>query len=397
MIINNEENLSMDETIQGEDVLAAVENLSQDLSTIAASSVETEETEETVELEEAVQVGEADATGLAASLQRVLNDTIVFYFAAHRAHWNIEGEDFSEYHELFSNIYEDAIGSVDQIAENMRKLQAFPATLTESVMNSSFKDDMTITEALGLAQGILEKNNMVNASVMAAFAVANAANEQGIANFLAERDDKHKKWAWQLRSSLKEEPMEPANESETIDNTESKEITVTTEEQVEQEVVDSANAEIPAEMEEQEESKVELTDEVKADEQDTNDEVNKLQALQEENAKLKEALHRTLAERVVDTKISLGTESVESREELIIDHTKRSAGSLADSLRDLAKLPVAKKNIQKLNESIIENDILLEKEDNVILEDEEVETAPQARVDTVEELFVDAFMGRRKL
>jgi starvation-inducible DNA-binding protein len=397
MIINNEENLSMDETIQGEDVLAAVENLSQDLSTIAASSVETEETKETVELEEAVQVGEADATGLAASLQRVLNDTIVFYFAAHRAHWNIEGEDFSEYHELFSNIYEDAIGSVDQIAENMRKLQAFPATLTESVMNSSFKDDMTITEALGLAQGILEKNNMVNASVMAAFAVANAANEQGIANFLAERDDKHKKWAWQLRSSLKEEPMEPANESETIDNTESKEITVTTEEQVEQEVVDSANAEIPAEMEEQEESKVELTDEVKADEQDTNDEVNKLQALQEENAKLKEALHRTLAERVVDTKISLGTESVESREELIIDHTKRSAGSLADSLRDLAKLPVAKKNIQKLNESIIENDILLEKEDNVILEDEEVETAPQARVDTVEELFVDAFMGRRKL
>ena len=394
MIIDNEENLSMDETIQGEDVLAAVENLSQDLSTIAASSVETVET---VELEEAVQVGEADATGLAASLQRVLNDTIVFYFAAHRAHWNIEGEDFSEYHELFSNIYEDAIGSVDQIAENMRKLQAFPATLTESVMNSSFKDDMTITEALGLAQGILEKNNMVNASVMAAFAVANAANEQGIANFLAERDDKHKKWAWQLRSSLKEEPMEPANESETIDNTESKEITVTTEEQVEQEVVDSANAEIPAEMEEQEESKVELTDEVKADEQDTNDEVNKLQALQEENAKLKEALHRTLAERVVDTKISLGTESVESREELIIDHTKRSAGSLADSLRDLAKLPVAKKNIQKLNESIIENDILLEKEDNVILEDEEVETAPQARVDTVEELFVDAFMGRRKL
>jgi len=392
--IIDEENFSMDETIQGEDVLAAVENLSQDLSTIAASSVETEET---VELEEAVQVEEADATGLVASLQRVLNDTLVFYFAAHRAHWNIEGEDFSEYHELFSNIYEDAIGSVDQIAENMRKLQAFPATLTESVMNSSFKDDMTITEALGLAQGILEKNNMVNASVMAAFAVANAANEQGIANFLAERDDKHKKWAWQLRSSLKEEPMEPANESEEIDNTESKEISVTTEEQIEQEVVDSANAEIPAEKEEQEELKVELTDEVKADEQDTNDEVDKLQALQEENAKLKEALHRTLAERVVDTKISLGTESIESREELIIDHTKRSAGSLADSLRDLAKLPVAKKNIQKLNESIIENDIVSEEENNVILEDEEVETTPQAKINTVEELFVDAFMGRRKL
>ena len=253
MIIDNEENLSMDETIQSEDVLAAVENLSQDLSTIAATSVE--------------------------------------------------------------------------------------STIDSSVQTAQVE-------------------------------VADAAEQEA--------------------------PTEPAEELEKIDNTESKEIAVATEEQ-QQQVVDSVNAEIPAEMEEQEESKVELTDEVKADEQDANDEVNKLQALQEENAKLKEALHRTLVERVVDTKISLGIESVESREELIIDHVKRSAGSLADSLRDLAKLPVVKKNIQKLNESIIDNDIVLEEENNVILEDEEVETAPQARVDTVEELFVDALMGRRKL
>lgn len=255
MIIDNEENLSMDETIQSEDVLAAVENLSQDLSTIAATSVE--------------------------------------------------------------------------------------STIDSSVQTAQVE-------------------------------VVDAAEQEA--------------------------PTEPAEELEKIDNTGSKEIAVATEEQqVEQEVVDSVDAEIPAEMEEQEESKVELTDEVKADEQDANDEVNKLQALQEENAKLKEALHRTLVERVVDTKISLGIESVESREELIIDHVKRSAGSLADSLRDLAKLPVVKKNIQKLNESIIENDIVLEEENNVILEDEEVQTAPQAKVDTVEELFVDALMGRRKL
>ena len=36
-----------------------------------------------------------------------------------------------------------------------------------------------------------------------AFASANKANEQGIANFLAERDDMHKKWRWQLTASTK--------------------------------------------------------------------------------------------------------------------------------------------------------------------------------------------------
>jgi len=260
-INSHEENSNMDENVKSEDILAAVEDLSLDLSNIAAGTVqesdpevsqddaETQEAPEAPESEEAPEVSEesekaiqeADNGSVSAALQKVLNDTIVFYFAAHRAHWNVEGEDFSEYHELFSNIYEDAIASVDGLAENMRKLQAFPATLTESVMNSSFKDDMTITEALGLASGILEKNNAVNASVLEAFAAANSANEQGVANFLAERDDQHKKWAWQLRSSLKMEAGEPGDES--WRNIGSKEVSESVEEHSEKVIVDSTNAE----------------------------------------------------------------------------------------------------------------------------------------------------------
>jgi hypothetical protein len=295
MIIDNEENVEMDETIKGDDVLTTVENLSQDLSAIATAPKE-------------------------------------------------ESEEISS--------QEEASVSVES------------------------------------------KNVDLISVLSAALQAAQEANEQSIVDVLSSKIEDLKKT--QEDASLVEAPTAENAEQSPNEEKESEGEKVEAEEQ-EVVVVDPANAETPAETEEQEESKVELTDEVKADEQDTNDEVNKLQALQEENAKLKEALHRTLAERVVDTKISLGTESVESREELIIDHTKRSAGSLADSLRDLAKLPVAKKNIQKLNESIIENDIVLEEENNVILEDEEVETAPQAKVDTVEELFVDAFMGRRKL
>ena len=413
-INSHEENSNMDENVKSEDILAAVEDLSLDLSNIAAGTVqesdpevsqddaETQEAPEAPESEEAPEVSEesekaiqeADNGSVSAALQKVLNDTIVFYFAAHRAHWNVEGEDFSEYHELFSNIYEDAIASVDGLAENMRKLQAFPATLTESVMNSSFKDDMTITEALGLASGILEKNNAVNASVLEAFAAANSANEQGVANFLAERDDQHKKWAWQLRSSLKMEAGEPGDES--WRNIGSKEVSESVEEHSEKVIVDSINAETSEVKEESVLSEADLTGDTKAPEQDVADE--KMQSLQEENRKLKQALHRTLAERVVDTKISIGTESVESREELINDHITRSAGSLADTLRDLAKLPIFKKSIHGLSESILENDVVLEKEENVLEEDdEEVIEQPKAKATSVEELFVDALMGRRKL
>lgn len=60
-------------------------------------------------------------------------------------------------------------------------------------------------------------------------------------------------------------------------------------------------------------------------------------ALTEENGKLRAALKKGLAERVVDTKISLGHESAEDRSSLIEEHATRSASSLADSLVDLRK------------------------------------------------------------
>jgi len=167
-----------------------------------------------------------------------------------------------------------------------------------------------------------------------------------------------------------------------------------TEEQA-SEVVDSAEAVVSDGKVEAEEPEAELKSEIIAVEQSADDE--KIQSLQQENAKLREALHRTLVERVVDTKISLGTEAVEDREELITDHLTRSAGSLTDSLRDLAKLPFTKKNLQKLNESIIKNDTVVEKENNVAMEDEEVIIKSESKDEIAENLFVDALMGRRKL
>jgi starvation-inducible DNA-binding protein len=395
---DHEENSKMEESVQNEDVLAAVESLSQDLSTITAASAQgaQEPVAEPAEKEdeEAVVVAEAEVNVVASALQKVLSDTIVFYYAAHRAHWNVEGEDFSEFHELFSNIYEDAIGSIDGIAENMRKLQAFPATLTESVMNSSFKDDSVLTEAMGLASSLLEKNNAVNASVLEAFASANAANEQGIANFLAERDDLHKKWAWQLRASLKEEGIEPAKESWNI--TQGSEVVSESVEEQAELAVESVETEVAEESKVIEEPKAELTGAEQASEQDADDASKKLQLLEEENQKLKSALHRTLAERVVDTKIAAGIEGPESREESIVEHVKRTASSLADSLRDLAGLPVAKKAKGTMPEISSEIEAV-ESEDNVITIDREQEEPKEQVSNVSEQLFVDALMGRRKL
>lgn len=395
---NSEETHKMDDVKENEDILAVAEELSEDLSNMAAGTEEVveekeTETEESSETEESEKVEEADMGTVAASLQKVLNNTIVLSYAAQRAHWNVVDENFSEYHALFASIYEDLDGAIDPLAENIRKLKAFPEGLTSVVMNAAFKDDSTATDGSALIADLLNKNEMVIPEVSSAFTEATSANEQGIADFLAGRDDMHKKWSWQLRSSLGEEVGEPANESWRIIKSEK------TEEKAEEQVnnVDSADAEVSENIQENDDTKADLTSVEGASEQEAEVSNEKVQALEEENKKLKEALHRTLAERVVDTKISVGAESIEDREELIKDHVSRSASSLADSLRDLVKLPIAKKNIHALSESVLVNDVVSEKEENVLEEDEEIIETPKPKANSVEELFVDALMGRRKL
>jgi hypothetical protein len=122
---------------------------------------------------------------------------------------------------------------------------------------------------------------------------------------------------------------------------------------------------------------------------------SKVSLLEEENEKLKKALHMTLVERVVDTKISLGLESLDDRDKLITEHRGRTASSLADTLRDLAKVPAAKQaKTGSVPEISTESEVLAE--ENVVTVGEEVKSEAPAEA-TAEQLFVDALMGRRKL
>jgi len=182
-----------------------------------------------------------------------------------------------------------------------------------------------------------------------------------------------------------------------------------TEEQAEK-AVESVDAEKPEEAsstdteeaKEIEEPKAELSDNKEDAEQKADETQIKIQSLEEENKKLKEALHRTLAERVVDTKIAFGIESAEERDALIEDHMKRTATSLADSLRDMAKLPIA--NPTKTKEFVditVDSEVVSNEEQNVLTIDQEAKADENKEENTaesmLEDLLVDALMGRKKL
>lgn len=137
-------------------------------------------------------------------LKTLLSDVVTFYFMAHGYHWNVEGPDFYQYHGLFGEVYADAYGSIDPIAENMRKLGAYAPFDLKAFIDTRTVDFKSVkSEAKGMCKALITANDQVLESLTKAFDSATKANEEGIANFLAERIDAHQKWKWFLTSATK--------------------------------------------------------------------------------------------------------------------------------------------------------------------------------------------------
>ena len=181
---------------------------------------------------------------VADALKGLLSNVIALYSTAHRAHWNVAGPDFAQYHELFGNIYDDIYSSsVDPLAENIRKLGSFPHSLTYMVESALIKDDSMTTEASELALDMYKKNVVMISMLKNVFDMANSANEQGIANFVAERIDMHQKWQWQLGSSLQTAGMEIPDESSAEEVEEEMSGPMDSVEETTTEIVDSSESE----------------------------------------------------------------------------------------------------------------------------------------------------------
>jgi len=138
---------------------------------------------------------------LALRLADLLGDVVNFRFMAHGFHWNVRGINFQQYHEFFGEIYADADNSIDPIAENIRKLN-FDAPFQLKDFLASV-DEMAPTDShdpLEMCRSLYQANEDVRECIVHALCVADELDEQGIVNFLAERQDMHSKWQWQLRS-----------------------------------------------------------------------------------------------------------------------------------------------------------------------------------------------------
>lgn len=138
------------------------------------------------------------------SLKTAFASEFSFYLKAHNFHWNVEGPLFGQLHELFERIYSEVYGSIDTFAEHLRALQLYtPASLQKFSMLTTVEDENEVPQWSEMLQELLADSDKMAEIFRITFDMAEANGDHGLSNFLADRQDAHKKHSWMLRASLK--------------------------------------------------------------------------------------------------------------------------------------------------------------------------------------------------
>ena len=138
------------------------------------------------------------------ALKTAFASEYAFVIKAQNFHWNVEGPLFMELHLLFERIYTEVYESIDAFAEHLRAKQIYtPASLNKFSMLSAVEDEENILPWSDMLKVLLADSEKMAEIFRITFDMAESAGDHGLSNFLADRQDAHKKHSWMLRASLK--------------------------------------------------------------------------------------------------------------------------------------------------------------------------------------------------
>lgn len=152
-----------------------------------------------------IGISQKDRQGVINLLEKILADQYVLYTKTRNYHWNVTGENFSEYHKLFENQYSALDEDIDDVAERIRSLGGMtPATLNEFSKMTRLKEHPgKYPKARVMIANLLADHEQIIQTLRKDIETCGSKyNDVGTEDFLTGLLEKHEKTAWMLRSIL---------------------------------------------------------------------------------------------------------------------------------------------------------------------------------------------------
>jgi DNA-binding ferritin-like protein len=142
------------------------------------------------------------------TLKIALANHIEASFTVHGYHWNVEGILFSEYHDLFGDIYSDYYEQIDRLAEYIRIVSKATEYVNASVdvtkLNMTVKSIPVVgNKPKEMVLEIIILNDQLIDNFKTIFKSATLENIEGLANYCADRLDVLNKLNWKLLATAK--------------------------------------------------------------------------------------------------------------------------------------------------------------------------------------------------
>lgn len=142
---------------------------------------------------------------LVTQLNKILADTMVFYFKSHSFHWNVEGANFNDHHAFFSAVYTATFANIDPLAEHIRMLGEYAPNSLQQLINAATVKEIsnkpgTASEMFSILKSDNEK---LITGLKSGKDIANSAGITDVANYLEELITAQRKLAWMLDALLK--------------------------------------------------------------------------------------------------------------------------------------------------------------------------------------------------
>lgn len=137
-------------------------------------------------------------------LNVVLADSYALMALTHLAHWNVEGEHFFGLHKAFQEQYENLFEAIDDIAEQIRTLDAYASgglsTLAKIAGLEEFKSPLPQKDYVA---SLIVAHEKVVEDATRVRDIAGEVNDLQSQDLMIERLQWHSKTLWMLKSFLK--------------------------------------------------------------------------------------------------------------------------------------------------------------------------------------------------
>jgi starvation-inducible DNA-binding protein len=141
------------------------------------------------------------------TLEQVMNQQLanwnVLYAKLHRFHWYVKGPHFFTLHGKFEELYEEAAGTIDDLAERLLITGGKPiSTLKEYIQFASIEETSEKLTAEEMVQAIVRDYSQIISELKIGKEAAEQVNDEVTSDMFTELIEKLSKHNWMLTSFL---------------------------------------------------------------------------------------------------------------------------------------------------------------------------------------------------